>query len=139
MNLRGTPFDCVIFDCDGTLVDSESLCCSLLAHELRPYGLMLDAVDALERYRGWRLVDVVEQLARQHQLRLPETFVSDFRAIELASFERLLQPINGVARALASIPLAKCVASSGPLAKIERALAVTRLAHFFEENIFSAQ
>lgn len=131
-------FDCVIFDCDGTLVDSESLSCSLLARELLPYGLTLDAADALERYRGWRLSDVVAHLIGQHELRLPDAFVSDFREIELASFDALLQPIAGVAQALSSIPLAKCVASSGPLAKIERALAVTRLAPFFGANVFSA-
>jgi HAD superfamily hydrolase (TIGR01509 family) len=131
-------FDCVIFDCDGTLVDSERLCCVLLARKLGEYGLRLDPEQLVRSYRGWPLAETLLDLSRQHGVRFDSELTKQYRAMELEAFETELAPIKGVEAALSRIALPRCVASSGPLAKIERALRVTRLGGFFGGNIFSA-
>lgn len=131
-------YDCVIFDCDGTLVDSERLCCVLLARKLAEYGLRLDPEQLVRTYRGWPLAETLLDISGQHGVELAGDFTSQYRALELEAFESELAPVQGVEAALSRIALPKCVASSGPLAKIERALRVTRLGSFFGENIFSA-
>jgi len=131
-------FACVIFDCDGTLVDSETLCSVVLAKEMRRFHLDLDAAELVRRYRGWPLANILSDLSARHTVTLDEEFSTRFRALELEAFESELQVIPGIPEALRSVSVAKCVASSGPVSKIKRALKVTGLDVFFGSHIFSA-
>jgi HAD superfamily hydrolase (TIGR01509 family) len=69
---------------------------------------------------------------------LPADFEERVRANDLAVFARELRAVPGVADALARIPIAKCVASSGAPEKIRHSLAVTGLIDFFGPHLFSA-
>jgi len=53
-------------------------------------------------------------------------------------FENELKPVAGVLDILPLLPQAKAVVSSGPLAKISKALEVTGLTKYFENNIYSS-
>jgi HAD superfamily hydrolase (TIGR01509 family) len=53
-------------------------------------------------------------------------------------FNSQLQPILNVTQALNDILQPKCVASNAPLNKIEQAVRVTNLEHFFHNNLFSS-
>ena len=44
---------CLIFDCDGTLVDSEYLCNLGLEVKLRDYGIEVSANTMIERYSSY--------------------------------------------------------------------------------------
>jgi len=46
---------CLLFDCDGTLVDSERLCNIGLVQRFAPLGIKLDADELVIRFRGWKL------------------------------------------------------------------------------------
>ena len=46
------PFDLVIFDCDGVLVDSETISCSILADNLTRIGFPVDLDYVNEHYLG---------------------------------------------------------------------------------------
>ena len=46
------PFDLVIFDCDGVLVDSEALACVVHADVLTEYGYAISAEQVHERFLG---------------------------------------------------------------------------------------
>jgi beta-phosphoglucomutase-like phosphatase (HAD superfamily) len=45
-------FDCIIFDCDGTLIDSEPLGHIAMAEELALLGIAEDAQAMEHRYRA---------------------------------------------------------------------------------------
>ena len=113
---------CIIFDCDGTLVDSEYLCNLALEMQLKEYGVEVSAQAMMEQYRGGKLADILQSIEAKHQVTLEETFVSEYRALVEKLFEQSLKPCAGVREFLNQNTLAVCVASSGPLEKIRRAL-----------------
>lgn len=129
---------CVIFDCDGTLVDSEYLCNLALEIKLREYGVTAQAKTLEREFKGWKLSAICDTLEQRHAIRFHSTFVSEYRKTVDALFEQQLQPIPGVLQALSQIQLPMCVASSGPPAKIAQSLRLAGLADFFGDNVFSA-
>lgn len=128
----------VIFDCDGTLVDSEFLCNLALEHQLAELGVSYDATALLAKYRGGKLATIMSSLETDLSLSLPTSFESDYRLKVSKLFDEHLVANDGVKEVLASISIPFCIASSAPREKIERALSVTGLATFFDGNIFSS-
>ena len=129
---------CVIFDCDGTLVDSEVLCNLGLEIKLKELGVELNTKSTLERFRGWKLADIFDALSAEFNLNLDDTFVASYRQLVGDLFDSQLKPIPNIAIALKKIPQLKCVASNAPLNKIKQAVRVTNLERFFDNNLFSA-
>ncbi len=129
---------CVIFDCDGTLVDSEYLCNLGLEIKLRELGVSESASEMMDRYRGNKLSTILEDLQLRNSIELPENFVKEYRHLVTQLFERELKPTAGVELALEQISLPMCVASSGPIEKILQALRLTGLEKFFGKNIYSS-
>ncbi len=129
---------CIIFDSDGTLVDSELLNCQALSAELGESGIDIGARELLDSYRGWQLSAELEELQQRHGVALDIAFVDRFRDRALALFTKQLQPIAGVAQALRQLSQPLCVASNGPAEKLRLALVVTALDQYFGDNVFSA-
>ncbi len=131
----------LIFDCDGTLVDSELLCDVALETCLRAAGVVEPAASLLLRYRGAKLAGIVSDIEARHGVSLPPGFVDGYRAETERVFARELRATEGMADALerlASAGARMCVASSGPVAKITQSLALTDLARFFGDRVYSA-
>jgi len=129
---------CIIFDCDGTLVDSEYLCNFALEIKLREYNIKESANEMALQFREEKLSKIIKSLEIKHNLHFDEKFVSSYRLIVEKLFEKSLKPIDGIINALEKINLPICVASSGPLIKIEQSLSITNLKHYFNNNIFSS-
>lgn len=127
---------CIIFDLDGTLVDSESLNNQAFI-DLLPE--MNDTVDQLMcRYRGKKLSFILEDISRRIGHALSDDFENRYRQRVSELFGRELKPIPGVCEMLETIEYPRCVASSGPRAKIKHALEVSGLASYFNDRIFSS-
>ncbi|MFV1983102.1 MAG: HAD-IA family hydrolase [Thiohalomonadales bacterium] len=129
---------CIIFDCDGTLVDSEYLCNLGLELKLREIQIEESAHEMVIKYRGGKLSEILKSLELKYNIVLDEDFVTSYRALVETLFENNLKPIDGVINTLEKLNLPKCVASSGPLKKIEKSLSLTNLKQFFNDNIFSS-
>jgi HAD superfamily hydrolase (TIGR01509 family) len=130
--------ECIIFDCDGTLVDSEHLCNLGLEQLLKELGIVETMEALLSRYRGHQLANILQDIEDRHKTSLNGDFVPRYRDLVAQLFQDKLEPTKGVIGALKEIRLPKCVASSGPMAKIQQALLVTNLAHYFQGNVFSS-
>jgi HAD superfamily hydrolase (TIGR01509 family) len=129
---------CVVFDCDGTLVDSEMLGHDVLSEQLASAGVSA-APDALcSRFQGIQLARILEELQAESAVSLPRDFVPRFRETLGAAFERRLKPIPGVRSALEQVSMPMCVVSGGPQEKIRLSLHLTNLKHFFGDRIFSS-
>ena len=128
----------LLFDCDGTLVDSELLGNVALAQQLALAGIAETAEAITARFRGHKLADILAALERTHGVALPSGFVERYRERAEALFEAEVVAMPGAADALARLALPMCVASNGPIAKIRQDLRVAGLAHHFGDRLFSA-
>jgi HAD superfamily hydrolase (TIGR01509 family) len=127
---------CVIFDLDGTLVDSEGLCSQAFL-DLLPQ--LADTRQTLaRRYRGLRLSHIMSDLEGRIGERLPSTFETVYRRRVSELFRAQLRPIDGVINMLEGLSTPKCIASSGPRSKIEEALMISGLSKFFDDRVFSS-
>lgn len=127
---------CVIFDLDGTLVDSERLCNQAFL-DLLPQ--LDDTVESLvARNRGRKLALILADIENRLSAPLHSDFEVRYRTRVSELFDLQLEPNPGVRAILGSISFPFCVASSGPTAKIRQALRVSGLLSFFGDNIFSS-
>ena len=128
----------MIFDCDGTLVDSEPLACAVLAECAREHGIEITAEDAHARFKGARMADCVRELEAMRGSPLPATFIEEAKQRQNVAMIERLQPMEGALELLGAMHLPYCMGSNGPRAKMELTLGTTGLLHFFQDNIFSA-
>ncbi len=133
-----TPPALVIFDCDGVLVDSEGIATRVLVEEASALGLVLSVPEASERFRGEKMARCVAIIEARLGKSVPEGFVPRVRERIGQAFTTELRPIDGVRDVLASLSIARCVASSGPPEKIRLALGVSGLREYFDDHLFSS-
>lgn len=129
----------VIFDCDGTLVDSETISLAILIECVAEQGLQISHEEAMERFAGNELSVVFREFEERLGHPLPEDFLDSFRQRQMGVLEERVQPIAGADELLASMTLPFCVASNAPLNKVNLCLKTTGLIrHFSTDRIFSA-
>ena len=125
---------CVIFDLDGTLVDSETLCNQAFIDLLPELDVAVETLVA--RYRGKKLALILADLESRLSRPLTSDFEIRYRARVAELFARSLRPTSGSQEMLSVIPHPFCLASSGPLTKIKQALQVSGLEPFFGSRVF---
>jgi HAD superfamily hydrolase (TIGR01509 family) len=128
----------VIFDCDGVLVDSEETQARVILALAGDLGFSLPSAEALGRFRGAKMADIVRLIEEQIGRPTPADFVPELRRRQAEVFARELRPVDGIHAALAELPMARCVASSGPPEKIRLSLTLTGLLESFGNHIFSS-
>lgn len=133
---------CLLFDCDGTLVDSEPLLGQVMADVLPRAGLPFSTDQYMEEFRGVRFMNIVAELERRHGSvddDIRSAAETEMRSTLAERMKRELQTIPNVRETLdllADHP--RCVASNGPEHKIRTALDSTGLRPYFEDRLFSA-
>ena len=130
-------YKCIIFDCDGVLVDSEPIANQMLITMAAELGVDIDMNFAIDHFIGKSLYTCMETISQYGKIKLPDTFEKEFRKRSFEKFKEELQPIPGIKEVLKKLELPFCVASSGPVNKIELNLKTTGLYSFFEGKIFS--
>ncbi len=128
----------LLFDCDGTLVDSELPGNVALAQQLALAGIVETGESLTARFRGHKLADMLAALQATHRATLPVDFVERYRERAAALFEAGVAPMPGVVDALERLDLPRCIVSNGPLSKIRQNLRVAGLAAHFGDRLFSA-
>lgn len=132
----------IIFDCDGVLVDSESLAARVFSTELQKCDLTLDAHECEKRFRGHTLQHCLKILECEYPGKLPRNFKEILSSATQDAFTKELLPIPGIESVLQWLrgeKYAFCVASNGAFAKIYHSLEVTALRPYFGNNCFSAE
>ncbi|MCF8474447.1 MAG: HAD family hydrolase [Emcibacter sp.] len=131
----------IIFDCDGVLVDSESIANEELRQALVECGLNLTINQVVEKFVGLSMSSVVKIAEDMLGHKLPYDFLEKLQVKTFAAFEHTLRPVQGVTDVLDALSRQQrkiCVASSGSPEKMDFTLGLTHLKHYFNGNIFSA-
>lgn len=128
----------VIFDCDGTLVDSEELGLSVLAQVAAEAGFAPDRVSELSSMRGEAMVTCLAFVAKNVDHPLPTDFESVVRQRMAVAFREHLQAMPGARSVVAGLQVPICVATNGPRSRAELTLGLTGLLPFFQGRIYSA-
>uniref|UniRef100_A0A8J7D3Y2 HAD family phosphatase n=1 Tax=Desmonostoc muscorum LEGE 12446 TaxID=1828758 RepID=A0A8J7D3Y2_DESMC len=68
----------VIFDCDGVLVDSETLSNRVLVQFLTELGLTLELKEAISLFKGCKMADCVAVIEQRLGRMMPPDFVTQF-------------------------------------------------------------
>jgi len=128
----------VIFDCNGVLVDSETLATSIVSQEFMRAGFAMTP-DLVARYfTGRRSADMFTEVEIAAGRKLPPDFAATVTSATLRRFRAELCATRHASYALSWLRGPKCVASSSSLDRIRVSLESTDLIRFFEPNLFSA-
>jgi HAD superfamily hydrolase (TIGR01509 family) len=132
--MSASEIHAVIFDCDGTLVDSEKLSLAVLIDYIGELGLPLELDEALRKFAGGELPKVFAELEKRLGKPLPEDHMAQFRSRQMARLATDLEVIDGASDLLDSMTKPFCVASNAPLMKVNLCLKTTQLDGFFAEQ-----
>jgi len=132
--------DLIIFDCDGVLIDSEPATNALIAERLTACGLPMTGKEAVKMFVGGTIKSVAEK-ARSMGAELPDDWVE---ATYEAMFARMAEGLPAIPNldlvfaAIDSAGIQTCIASNGPMRKMEITLPNAGLMERFKGRIFSA-
>lgn len=133
--------DLVIFDCDGVLVDTETVANTRLAQFISDAGLPITMAECRKRFVGLSMKTVRERLSQEDGIDLGDDFVDRWNRGLPELFGDGLEAVPHVRPAIdavrdAGIPI--CVASSGKIPKMHLTLGVTGLLPILKDVLFSA-
>ncbi|MGL5447729.1 MAG: HAD family hydrolase [Rhabdaerophilum sp.] len=128
----------IIYDCDGTLIDSEHIAGSVCAEALTRIGVPMTMQTFNARFTGVPAAQTWEILRAEIDHPLPEGFNDAIDAEIYRRFAEELTLIPGVLEAIESIDAPRAVASSTGLVKLRKNLEQTGLARYFDPHIYSA-
>ncbi len=131
-------YELIIFDCDGTLVDSEPLTNRVIAEMIRGYGLPMTTDRCLDLFAGKTIGHITDYIRDQGQNIDNDEFEKDYRRRCESIFREELQPVPGIKELVESLEIDYCVASNGPKIKMDITLPSAGLSELFEGRLYSA-
>jgi HAD superfamily hydrolase (TIGR01509 family) len=135
------PFDAVLFDCDGVLVDSEPITNRVLADLLGELGWRLSLEETMRIFTGKAVKDESALIEAHTGTTITPEWLTQFRSRRNAALERELVAIDGAASAVRTLHEALggriAVASGADRYKVELQLAKVGILDCFDGRIFS--
>lgn len=130
------PYDLIIFDCDGTLVDSEYLNNFSLVTLFQSFGLTYDIDHALEHWVGLRLSSIMQMVKLDQGFIFPENTPALFNAKVKSLASTHLKKIEHVVHTVetAQNHADICVVSNGERNSVLASLNHAGLSHFFDKE-----
>lgn len=135
------PFDAVLFDCDGVLVDSEPITNRVLAEMLGELGWQISPEETLRTFVGKAVKDEAALIEANTGVAITQTWLEHFRERRNAALDRELVTIHGAASAVRSLHATLggriAVASGADRRKVELQLKKAGILDCFDGRIFS--
>lgn len=135
------PFDAVIFDCDGVLVDSELITNRVLAEMLGELGWPISVAETMRIFLGKAIKDEAALIEARTGAPLSTDWLDRFRRRRNQALDRELAEIPGAPTAVRALHRALdgrvAVASGADRHKVEMQLAKIGVLDCFAGRIFS--
>jgi HAD superfamily hydrolase (TIGR01509 family) len=132
-------FDLVIYDCDGTLIDTETLYGEISLAMCQEAGLSHWTLDHyVDQLVGIPWADGMKIIESALGRPLPADFETRIEEAVALRLESELRALPGVREALSAMAGRRCVASSTVLEPLRRNLALAGLIDLFDPHVFSA-
>lgn len=131
----------VIFDCDGVLVDTETIANQVIVDSLKNYGLRLTLAQCMTYFVGLTTENVKIKAGNLGAI-LPDSWVEDIDAEDQKRCAEGVPFIDGIFEVIAQLEAAKmpfCVASNGRSEKMLTTLGHTGLLPHFAGAMYSAR
>ncbi len=133
--------ECIIFDCDGVLVDTEKVSAQLMVGTLNGYGIDIEISAYIERWSGKVFRDIFQHYLDSGQL--PRSF-SKYEVIrdlenQINDIAQPIENADSTVNWVAEKGLTTAVVSNSRLEQVKHALAVVGIASCFGKNIFSSE
>ncbi len=109
-----SKYKCIIFDCDGVLVDSEPIGNQVLVDMANSYGADIDLDYAFKHFKGGSIYTCRDKIQALVNQPLSQDFIAEYRRRSYSAFKEQIQPVEGVKQVIESLSIPFCVASSGP-------------------------
>jgi HAD superfamily hydrolase (TIGR01509 family) len=134
-------FNAVLFDCDGVLVDSESITCGVLRDMLEERGWAMTLQQCMDIFVGHMVTDKRAEIEAQTGLPITQEWMLAFRERRNAALVADIQAIPNVHAAVKAVHQSMngriACASGADRFKVEMMLTQVGLADYFAGNIFS--
>ncbi|MBX3655051.1 MAG: HAD family phosphatase [Ramlibacter sp.] len=135
------PFEAVLFDCDGVLVDSEPITNGVLRDMLEELGWKLSAAECMRLFIGKAVKDEATMIEAHTGRPLTEDWLARFRERRNESLLRDVQPVTHAVAAVARLHTAYqgrlACASGADRFKVELQLDKCGLMPYFSGRVFS--
>ena len=129
---------CIIFDCDGTLVDSEYLTTTVIAQMASELGIEMTAEEATKTFGGKTLDVVIYKMKELSGKEIPSDWLPRLITKVSESYKTNLIPMDGIKDVLNLISIPVCVASNGEPKHVNGSLTITGLIDYFDGKIYTA-
>jgi HAD superfamily hydrolase (TIGR01509 family) len=131
--------DLVIFDCDGTLVDSELIAARVDTELLAEAGVEIEVEDFVQRYAGLTFTETVLKIEEEFKVPLQASIIDRSKHILDRRLSAEVQQIEGARSAVLGVKGKRCVCSNSAPERLEGMLGHTGLLPLFNGNVFSAR
>ena len=133
-------YSAIIFDCDGVLVESESLAVRLESNLLTAAGFPLSFDDIAANYVGLSYQAMADGIEDRFGTPIPEGLMDEVQELIVNTIAEGLAPVEGMEQLLGASGLPRCVASSSRLKRVRLSLDVAGLSKYFDPDlVLSAQ
>lgn len=134
-------FEAILFDCDGVLVDSESITCGVLRDMFEEQGWRMSLAECMQRFVGHTVKSQRVTIEAMTGRPLTDDWLQQFFERRNVRLQESIAAIEGVHEAVEHLN-DHCqgriaVASGADRFKVEMMLKQVGLHHFFEGRIFS--
>lgn len=129
----------LLFDNDGTIVDSEIIAQRAMLDLLATHGFHMSEQDYSHRFPGLLDRDILRILQSEHGFVMPQDFTKQLHEAHLNGFDLSLRAIPGMTALFRRLKIPKSMVSNGSVRHVQRCLKKVRLLSSVDGHIFSAE
>ncbi len=128
----------IIFDCDGVLIDSETIAAQAEVDLLREHGYENDVKEHILRFTGLNTARTIKIIEQETGRYFPDDLDAKISDEIDSRLWRDLKPVTGVQRVLDQLDQPRCICSNSSDGRLKMSLTKTDLWDRFRPYIFSA-